>query len=74
MAFDSTLYGGGSTSTNGGAPTSRQSNTRLGGTVSLPLTKQQSLKFAYSSGVTGTIGASFDTISVGWQKVWFDRH
>lgn len=74
VAFDSTWYGGGSTRTNGGTPTERQSNTRVGVTLSLPLTKQQSFKVAYSSGVSGTIGASFDTISVGWQKIWFDRH
>jgi len=73
VAVDSTWYGGGSTTVNGGTPTERQSNTRLGVTVSLPVAKQQSFKVAYSSGVSGTIGASFDTISVGWQKVWFNR-
>ena len=40
-----------------GSPT-RQSNRSAGGTVSLRLTKGQSIKFAYSSGVTGNIGPS----------------
>jgi hypothetical protein len=73
FAFDSTWYGGGSTTTSGGAPTERQANTRLGVTASLPLTKQQSVKLTYSSGVSGTIGSSFNTVSAGWQYVWF-RH
>jgi Putative MetA-pathway of phenol degradation len=72
-AFDSTWYGGGASSVNGGPPQGRQSNSRLGGTVSLPLMKGQSFKIAYSSGVTGRIGSSFDTLSFGWQYAWFDR-
>jgi hypothetical protein len=74
VAIDSTWYGGGSTRSNGGSPTEKHQNTRLGGTLSLPLAKQQSLKIAYSSGVSGTIGAKFTTISAAWQYVWFDRH
>jgi hypothetical protein len=72
-AIDSTWYGGGVTTVNGGAPSQRQSNSRLGATLSLPLVHNQSLKIAYSSGVTGTIGASFNTLSIGWQHVWFDK-
>jgi hypothetical protein len=73
LAVDSTWYSGGSTRSNGGPPTQRQNNSRLGATMSLPLTRQQSVKIAYSSGVSGTIGAKFTTISGGWQYVWFDR-
>jgi hypothetical protein len=73
LAFDATWYGGGATMVNGGAPTARQGNSRLGGTVSLPLSQRQSMKVSYSSGVTGRIGTSFNTISVAWQYVWIDR-
>jgi hypothetical protein len=73
-AFDSTWYGGGATTISGGAPTDRQSNIRLGATLSLPITKNQSLKVAYSDGVSGRIGSAFTTISVGWQYAWIDRH
>jgi Putative MetA-pathway of phenol degradation len=73
VAFDATWYGGGAASVNGGAPSARQGNSRLGGTVSLPLKKGQSLKINYSSGVTGNIGANFNTLGVGWQYVWIDR-
>ena len=70
-AFDSTWYGGGDVSTNGGPLNSRQSNSRVGGTVSIPLPGRQSIKFAYSSGVAGTIGADFTTWTLGWQKTFF---
>jgi hypothetical protein len=73
VAFDSTWYGGGASTVDGGAPSARQGNSRLGGTVSLPLVKGQSLKINYSSGVTGNIGANFNTIGVAWQYVWIDR-
>jgi hypothetical protein len=69
-AFDSTWYGGGAVHVNGGPPTNRQSNSRLGVTVSIPLPARQSIKVAYSSGVSGTIGASFNTVTVSWQRVW----
>ena len=74
VAVDSTWYGGGAATVAGGAPSERQSNSRLGATVSLPLAKKQSVKISYSSGVSGRIGSKFNTISVGWQHVWFDHH
>jgi len=73
LAFDSTWYGGGASIVDGGSPSGRQGNTRLGGTVSLPLVKGQSLKVSFSSGVSGNIGSKFNTIAGGWQYVWFDR-
>jgi hypothetical protein len=73
VAMDSTWYGGGATHTNGGPAVGRQGNSRLGGTVSVPLWKGQSLKVSYSSGVSGDVGAKFNTLGVGWQYVWLDR-
>jgi Putative MetA-pathway of phenol degradation len=72
-AIDSTWYGGGSTVVNGGAPSERQGNSRLGATISLPIKTQQSVKVTYSSGVSGNIGQKFNTVGVGWQYVWFGR-
>jgi hypothetical protein len=69
-AFDSTWYGGGAVSLNGGPSENRQSNSRLGATVSLPLPARQSIKVAFSSGVSGTIGADFKTVTVSWQRTW----
>lgn len=73
LAFNSNWYGGGSVRVNGGSPMNRLSNARLGGTLSLPVAERQSLKIVYSSGVTGRIGASFSTVTIGWQFVFCDR-
>jgi hypothetical protein len=73
VAFDGTWYGGGEVSVDGGPKTSRRNNTRLGATFSVPVSKTQSIKFAYSRGVTARVGQDFKTFSVAWQFVWFDR-
>ncbi len=49
----------------------RQDNVRIGATLSLPLGRQQSLKFNYSKGAVTRIGGNFDIIGVAWQKVFF---
>jgi hypothetical protein len=70
-AFDSTWYGGGAVSVNDGPLQNRQSNSRLGATASVPLSARQSIKVSYSSGVSGTIGAKFSTVTVSWQRIFF---
>ena len=44
---------GGGATVDGGEPAGSMNNTRLGATVSFPMSRQQSLKFSYSSGVRG---------------------
>jgi hypothetical protein len=72
VAFDATWYFGGTTTVDGISREDRGSNTRIGATLSLPLTRQQSLKFGYNKGATTRIGADFTTISGAWQLSWFD--
>jgi len=72
-AVDSTWYGGGASTVNQGTPSERQANSRLGATFSFPLARGHSFKVSYSSGVTGNIGSKFNTVSGGWQYVWFRR-
>ena len=50
-----------------------QSNSRIGGTVSLPLTKHQSVKLSYSDGELARIGGTFQTVSFAWQYSWLGR-
>ena len=69
VAVDSTWYGGGAVRLNRGPAMSRQDNTRLGGTLSLPIGKVQSVKFAYSSGVSARTGSNFNTLAVSWQYI-----
>ena len=73
LALDGNWYTGGATVVNGGPPQARQNNSRLGATLSLPLTRQQSLKIAYSDGVAARFGTNFNTVSVTWQFLWFDH-
>ncbi|BCS32292.1 hypothetical protein TBR22_A15020 [Luteitalea sp. TBR-22] len=73
LAVDTTWYGGGQARVEGGAPGTGLNNSRLGATLSLPVGRSQSLKVAYSSGVSVRTGTDFDTLSVGWQKLWLAR-
>jgi hypothetical protein len=71
FAIDATWYQGGAGYVNNGSPSASQNNTRFGATLSLPLSKRQSLKVAYSAGATARTGSNFDTIGVAWQFRWF---
>lgn len=69
LAFDSTWYGGGASSVDGGPKSLRQNSTRIGATFSLPIGQRQSLKFGYGNGVSARAGSDFDTFSVAWQVI-----
>jgi hypothetical protein len=73
LAFDSTWYGGGAAHLNGGPAAGRQNNSRLGATFSFPLGKHHSVKIAYGGGVSARTGSNFNTVSLAWQFLWFDR-
>jgi len=68
---DYTYYTGGQTTVNGVPQNDRQENSRGGVTVSYPLGPVQSIKVAWSRGVTARIGSNFDTFGAAWQIVWF---
>jgi hypothetical protein len=72
-AVDWTWYSGGTTSVDGIDKGGFHRNSRIGGTMSAPLFSQQSLKFAFSKGITTRVGANFTTFSAGWQLSWFSR-
>jgi hypothetical protein len=70
LAADYTFYTGGSTTINDQINRDRQDNSRAGLTLSVPITNGQSLKFAWTRGVSTRIGSSFETIGVTWQWLW----
>ncbi len=72
LAANSTWYDGGATTINGVPRLDRQSNTRFGVTLSLPMTARQSLKLAWSDGVSTRIGSDFSTWGVFWTYAWAD--
>jgi len=73
LAFDSTWYAGGQSTVDGVHNDDRQSNTRVGLTLSLPLGARQSLKLSWSEGATTRIGGNFTTIGMAWQHAWLPR-
>ncbi len=72
-AFDATWYRGGAAVVEGGTPGTAMNNSRLGATVSFPIARQQSLKFALSRGVIVRTGTNFTALSVGYQWLWFTK-
>ena len=73
-SLDGNLWFGGKTSLNG-VPNSqtRQTNSRLGATLAVPITKHQSLKFSYSDGTYIRYGGNYQHVSVAWQYSWLGK-
>ncbi|HEV7476289.1 MAG TPA: transporter [Burkholderiales bacterium] len=69
-AVSATYYEGGRTTLNGVAQDDRQKGTRGGLTLALPLTRQQSIKLFYQSGLYARAGTDFDTFGLAWQYRW----
>jgi len=69
IGLDGTWFSGGQTHVNGIALPDRQNSTRIGATLSLPMSRGQSLKFVYSTGLATRRGADFDTFVILWQLV-----
>ena len=72
-AIDVTYYTGGNSAVNGKEMDDRQSNTRVGATVVLPVGKLHSVKLAYSTGAIVRYGANFTSLSFGWQTLIMPR-
>ena len=70
VAIDVNYFTGGRTSIDDVANQDLQKNSRLGGTLSIPLSSRQSMKFGYSFGAYTTVGAAFHSMSVGYQYLW----
>jgi hypothetical protein len=73
-SLDGNFWRGGRTTVNGiENPGSLQSNSRIGGTASVPISLHQSLKFSYSRGAYVRFGGNFQNLSVGWQYSWIGK-
>ena len=73
VALDMTFYTGGNSSIDGVDMNDRQSNSRIGATLVLPVKKRHSVKLAYSTGAIIRSGADISTVSVGWQTMFFRK-
>jgi hypothetical protein len=72
-AFDATYYAGGRTTVQGVESDDRQSNSRVGATVVVPVGRRHAIKLAVSRGAIIRHGADFSTFSFGWQTAWIPR-
>ncbi|MEE9368936.1 MAG: transporter [Pontiella sp.] len=70
LALDATRYAGGRTTVGGVEKNDFQQNTRLGATLAVPVSKQNSIKLYASSGVSARTGTNFDTYGAAWQYRW----
>jgi hypothetical protein len=48
----------------------RQTSSRIGGTVSFPILKHQSIKISYSNGTYFRFGGNYQSVSAAWQYSW----
>jgi hypothetical protein len=73
-SLDSNFWVGGTTTLNGVENlATQQRNSRVGGTMSVPFYKHQSLKFSYNYGAYVKYGGNFHSLSVAWQYSWLGR-
>lgn len=73
VPIDATYYVGGRTTTDGVENSDRQSNSRVGATLNLPVGRRHAIKLAVSRGAIIRHGPDFSTFSIGWQTAWVPR-
>lgn len=73
-SLDGNFWFGGKTRVGGTVnPGTELQNSRIGTTVSAPLSKHQSLKVSYSRGAYIKYGGNYQNVSIGWQYSWLGR-
>ena len=74
FSLDGNFWYGGVTSLNGAENIiARQKDSRVGATMSVPVTQHQSLKFSYSIADHVSFGGDFQSISAAWQYSWLRK-
>ena len=69
-SLDATYFTGGRTTIGSTRNADLQQNWRLGGTLALPVDRQNSVKFYASRGVSARTGNDFDLLGAAWQYRW----
>jgi len=73
-SLDANFWAGGVASLNGIAKeATSQRSSRLGGTISIPFSKHQSIKLQYSRGTYVRFGGNYQNVSAAWQYSWMGR-
>ena len=72
-SLDANFWAGSRVSVNGVKKPDEQRNSRVGGTIAIPLSLHHSIKFSYSQGAYVTLGGNYRTVTAGWQYSWIQR-
>ena len=72
-SLDGTYYTGGRSTVNGTLNNDLQRNWRVGATLAVPVTPQQSIKLYASRGVSARTGNNFDLLGIAWQYRWASK-
>jgi len=72
-SLDANFWTGGQSSVDGELKSDRERNSRVGATISIPVTLHHSFKLSYSTGAYVSVGGNYRTVSVAWQYSWFSR-
>ena len=67
LALDGTYYDGGRSTVDGVRKDDRQTNSRVGMTLAVPIGPRQALKFSWSQGASTRIGSDFTAYGIAWQ-------
>jgi hypothetical protein len=70
VSLDATWYGGGTTTIDGRKNDDRQGSSRIGGTITQPLSRHLSAQLYASTGATARTGSDFDSVGVGLSYRW----
>jgi outer membrane putative beta-barrel porin/alpha-amylase len=74
FSLDGNFWYGGTARLNGSKKiSSLQEDSRVGATMSIPVTNHQSLKFSYSIADRVSFGGDFQSISAAWQYSWIGK-
>jgi len=69
LSLDGNYFAGGAVTVEGFAPVNRESNSRLGLTLSIPLSRKDSIKLAGHTGAFTRAGVDFDVGIVAYQRM-----
>ena len=69
-AFDANYYAGGRITNDGNIAADSLGNWRVGGTLSIAVHRQHSIKLYGTTGIYSRTGSTFDTIGIGWLFRW----
>ena len=74
VSLDANFWWGGITSLSGIQNLqTKQTGSRIGATLSFPISKHQSIKFSYSNGTYISFGGYYQNVSAAWQYSWLGR-